>query len=107
MTREELIAQCKYYNGEDKDPFKGIDSAKSSLFFYESKWVEFNEEGETELLEKYIERYDYAGLTDLDADNVPKSLKALLFSRWCHWAGGYDEKIHAKSFRPFYKEYYG
>lgn len=107
MTRDELIAQCKYYNGEDKNPFEGIDRDKSTLFFYESKWVEFNEEGETELLEAYIERYEYAGLTDLDTDNIPKSLKALLFCRWCHCSGGYDEKIHAKSFRPFYKEYYG
>lgn len=34
-----LLKSCRYYKGEDQNPFEGKDQNKSMLWFYESVWV--------------------------------------------------------------------
>ena len=99
MQRESLIEQCRYYKGEDKNPFDGVEQNKAMLWFYELKWVEFNFTDPTLLIE-YVEDYNRAGLSGFNsADGVPITLKALLHNRYEKWNEG-------PGFEKFYLKYY-
>ena len=104
MTREELIKQCRYYNGEEECPYK--DQNKSMLWFYENCWV--NEQTNDDNIGFDAGRiYDYKelGLESFEAqDNIPISLKALLFDRFAKWC--YSRKDAIEPFMHFYKKYY-
>ena len=100
MTRQELIAQCRYYKGEEENPFEGIDQNKKMLWFYEQVWVFDN----GEVLGSYLDEYKTAlKIGNLVADNrYPFSLQALLYNRYEHW--GY--MVTAQDFLEFYYKYY-
>lgn len=86
MTREELILDCRYYNGEE-DPPEIVDS----LFWgYEEVWVKWMLEGDPHIekhIKYYTEQYNLPNL--LPEDGTPLGLKAILFSRYDYWSGGY------------------
>lgn len=80
MTREELIGKCKYYGGEEDNPFEGKDQNKAMLWFYEMSWVEDTLNGYG--FEERLWDYSASGLDQLAAlDGIPKTLKARLFNR--------------------------
>lgn len=88
--REELIKQCRYYKGEEENPFEGNENSQNAKMFweYERGWVFSTLRGDT--FEIIIDDYKWHGLDGFRADDgIPMSLKALLFNRYVHWCGGY------------------
>lgn len=89
MTREDLILDCRYFNGEEKVP-ESIPEHKQLFWFYEECWVRFilnKDEILQESITYYSEVYDLPNLLPDSIDGTPISLKALLFNRYDHWGG--------------------
>lgn len=104
MTREELIGKCRYYGGEDANPFEDKDQNKGMLWFYEMSWVEDTLNGMD--FAEQLGGYSANGLDQLAAsDGVPMTLKARLFNRYGR--DSYSMLEAAASFRKFYRKYYG
>lgn len=107
-NKKELLPFCRYYKGEEENPFKGGNDA---LFWdYERKWIEFTLEayknGDNSILGTYINEYVSAGLGQFEAtDKAPATLKALLFNRYLHFTS-YSIKEGAKPFKKFYNGQY-
>lgn len=107
MEKKDLIKFCKYYKGEEKNPYEGKEQNEAMFWGYESKWIDFNftKEGR-ELLADYITDYVSTGLAMFEMqDDTPASLKALLFNRYCHWSSGSMIDC-VEPFKTFYKKYY-
>ena len=93
MTREELILDCRYYNGEDDAP-ETIPVEKRMFWNYERSWIEFvlrNDEILQDSLDYFTEVYHLPDLLPEDLDATPLSLKAILFNRYDHWIGRYSQ----------------
>ena len=105
MTREELILDCRYYNGEDDVP-ESLPEGKEIFWDYERVWVKWVLEG-SDRVQKYIdyftEQYDLPNLLPVD-DGTPLGLKALLFNRYDYWVGfmGGSEEEYAQQFKDWY-----
>lgn len=105
MTREELILDCRYYNGEDDVP-DSLPEGKDIFWDYERVWVKWVLEG-SDRVQKYIdyftEEYDLPNLLPED-DGTPLGLKALLFNRYDYWVGfmGGSEVEYAQQFKVWY-----
>ena len=102
MTREELILDCRYYNGEDYPP-EGVDEL---MWGYEEAWVRMVLE-HNPLPQKCIDYYTREfGLPDLlpeEVDGTPIGIKAILWSRCDHWG---HEPTLAAPFIRWYQEMY-
>lgn len=88
MTKEELILDCRYYNGEDEVP-DSLPAGKEIFWDYERVWTEWILEGCDRLqinIDHYTEVYDLPNLLP-EGDGMPLGLKALLFNRYDHWLG--------------------
>ena len=97
-SREELIAQCKYYDGTE-------ESSCQMFGDYEQIWVEknFSEEGR-DLLQRNVNAYKAFGLEHFnEEDGVPMSLKALLWSRFMYWGCGRETP---EDFAKWWKDTY-
>ena len=104
MKKEDYIKQCKYFKGEEINPLEGTD--KSMLWFYEQKWCEFAIE-DPAYLDGCVEEYKRYELSDFsNKDNIPISLKALLFNRYQHWGGGYNAESDRIGFIKWYNTNY-
>lgn len=90
-----LIDKCIYYKGEEVCPESLKEAGKEYLWFYESKWVEFN--GQFEGNREY-EDNDLAAFEE--NDGVPISLKRLLFNRYI------QDTWSVKGAIPFFKVWY-
>ena len=105
MTKEELILDCRYYNGEDEVP-ASLPEGKDIFWDYERVWTGWALEG-NDRLQKYInyftEEYDLPHLLTED-DGTPLGLKALLFNRYDYWVGymGGSKEEYAQSFKDWY-----
>lgn len=102
--RRRLMAQCRYYRGEQESP-RNVDSL---MWYYESLWVKwsFGTSEERGLLRRMEESYRAQGLAASEAaDGTPLALMALLFDRYMHWIGSYGEGDPADGFRSFYASY--
>lgn len=97
MKKEELLKQCRYYNGHESN----------NLFAdYERIWINRILENPHHF-DGYIEEYKFFGLGDFNlTDGVPISLKALLFNRFYHWSGGYGIDNDRDSFKDWYNRQY-
>ncbi len=109
MTREELILDCRYYNGEDEVPT--TMSAGNAIFWdYERVWAGWVLEGCDKLqknIDHYSKVYDLPNLLP-ENDGTPLGLKALLFSRYEYWncyMGGSIDR-YAQGFKEWYFEQY-
>lgn len=113
MQINNLIDHCRYYKGEDNNPFDGKDPNKAMFWFYEKYWVDAknqstknNEAGryKKNLISEYLTEYNNNGLANFSFnDNTPVTLKALLFNRYSHFS-----MCDAEGFKKFYlKEYLG
>ena len=110
MTREELILDCRYYNGEEEVPAT-LPEGKSIYWDYERVWVGWVLEGNHNLqknLDYFTEVYDLPHLLP-ESDGTPLGLKALLFNRYDHWIGiykGQSREDYAQDFKNWYNEHY-
>ena len=109
MTREELILDCRYYNGEDEVP-DSLPEGKSIFWDYERVWTRWVLEGSDRLqknIDYYSTEYDLPHLLP-ESDGTPLGLKALLFSRYEYWncyMGGSKDK-YAQEFKEWYLDTY-
>ena len=98
--REEYISMCRYYDGTEKE-WTGQEGRMFA--FYEQCWVDMHYPNANEL-KAILSDYKLHKLGHFnDGDGVPITLKALLWSRYCHW-NGYAEDD--ENFKVFYKEEY-
>ena len=117
-SKQFLISHCRYYKGEEKNPFEVAARTdaeaqnKAMLWFYEQYWVNGNlrsyEAGEPEpTLSEYFDDYLYnPKLRDFEReDGVPMSLKALLFNRYAKYSGG-GMADAVDDFKRWYRKYY-
>ncbi len=109
MNKKDLIQFCKYYKGEETNPFegKGVElQDKAMLWFYEKEWIQLNFTNEgRELLAEYINDYSTIGLSTFEMQsNTPASLKALLFNRHAKMSNSIFDDI--EPFKSFYRQYY-
>lgn len=103
MDKEQLIKFCRFYNGEKECPYN--DGTHSMFWDYERKWVNFSASS-NEVLDDFVTEYQNAMLGKFsNDDNVPISLKALLFNRFSHWNSGNWDSC-SESFKEFYNNEY-
>lgn len=101
---EKYIAQCKFYKGEQANPFEKEDNNKAQFWLYEEEWVKMMLNNKARL-DDYINHY-ISIIGDFDPQNdCPLSLKALIFERYDHWCGGLDEDTGADDFLSFFETY--
>ena len=109
ITREELILDCRYYNGEEQEP-ESLSEGKAIFWDYERVWVKWVLEGFDRLqkhIEHYTEVYDLPNLLP-ETDGTPLGIKAILFNRYEHWVvymGG-SEDDYAQEFKTWYFDKY-
>ena len=97
--RDDLIKQCRYYHGEEENPY--TDGNKALFWDYEMKWVALYLT-EDERLSDCCNEYVSHGLMEFEEkDGVPFTLKALLYNRFQQWLEGTPSE-----FKKFYKEQY-
>ena len=99
----QLLAYCRYFKGEESNPFEDKDQNKASLWFYESSWV-CDMIKEKESMSSAIEDYVYYVGSFNPSDGVPTSLKALLFNRYARTCQSMTEAV--EPFKRFYNKYY-
>jgi len=86
MTKEDYILQCRFYNGEEKEP-KCPNQNSNMFWYYEQCWVLQRLKGKDYSF--YFN--DHPSIRDYEVeDGTPQDLKALLCDRYCHWGG--DER---------------
>lgn len=107
MNKEELIKHCRYYKGEETNPYESKDSVKAMLWGLEFGWYcemkNENEFGKSNILEESYGEYLQAGLADFKSDSlIPTSLRAYIFHRWLK--SSYDGNPEA--FKRFYLKHY-
>ena len=103
MTREELILDCRYYNGEETYP-EGVDSL---MWGYEEAWVRMvleNNPTPQKCIDYYTKRYDLPSILPYEKDGTPLGIKAILWNRCDHWSG--YEAVTAESFIRWYQAHY-
>lgn len=97
--KQDLIDKCRYFKGQETCPESLKRAGKEYLWFYESKWVEFKGQ--------YEDNGEYEG-NDLTAfeknDDVPLSLKKLLFNRYIQNTWSVKEAV--PDFKKWYIEQY-
>ena len=101
--RQELINQCRYYKGEEENPYEDEDGDSSLFWFYEQKWVQFSLKGRSNDMQLFLQEYESAGGSDFP--NVPSSLIALLFNRYCHF-GGASPRSQMENFKKLIRNSY-
>ena len=109
MTHEELILDCRYYNGEEAVPTT-LPEGKEIFWDYERVWVKWVLEGSQNLqksIDYFTEEYDLPNLLP-ESDGTPLGLKALLFNRYNHWVGFMSGSIdeYAQQFKIWYLSRY-
>ena len=112
MKKEDLILDCRYYNGEEEVP-DSLPPEKAIFRDYERVWVMWVLDGYECLqddINYFTEVYDLPHLLP-DDDGTPLGLKALLFNRYDHWVGIYGSQSredYALKFKGWYiGEYIG
>lgn len=98
-----IPAFCRYYHGEDKNPFERSDEG-FLLWGYERRWVTSSIAREASFLSCYLED----GLEIFRAnDGIPIGFKSLLYERYCHWTGiGLDFDHDPQGFKEWYEDCY-
>jgi len=102
MTREELILDCRYYNGEETYP-EGTDSL---MWGYEEAWVRMVLENNPTLqkhIDYYSREFDLPNLLPEKEDGTPLGIKAILWNRLDYWS---PYPTDANSFKKWYLENY-
>lgn len=94
---------CRYYRGEAESPYK--DGDKTMCWDYERCWVKFNTNKDKDTLARYIGEYASVGLSLFSiTDDIPVSLKALLFNRFVKGSNSMIDAV--EPFKKFYSRMY-
>lgn len=103
MNKQELIKLCRWYKGEERNPF-----GTQLLWDIEKIWVdEMSKPEESEFLVENTPEYLNAGLLRWnETDGTPYLLKALLFNRYRQWLGGNGLEKDATAFKEWYQKEY-
>lgn len=81
MEAKDLLPICIYYKGENESKMKTPED--NTLWLYERAWVRSMLDKEDTLLNNYLDDYLFNGLAEFCMfDNVPITLKALLYNRY-------------------------
>lgn len=101
MNEKELKDFCHYYKGEKESPYK--DDIRRTLWLIEELWLTKTKQKDEKYLTRCIEDYIDCGLSKFEQfDDVPITLKSVLFNRLMQ----YDERLDVEAFKKFYLEYY-
>lgn len=99
-----LLRYCHYYKGgetcQNQDPNAQMCWACEKYWVMQSNMAY---KGENTSLGDLLDDYIRAGLRQFEEyDNVPATLKAVLFNRYCQ----NNDRIDIPGFKKFYLEYY-
>lgn len=100
-----LLGYCKYYKGEENNPYEDENPNKAMIWFYEKCWVyDMNKHGDGYFHSMYRD-YMGAGLKNFEKDDgVRPTLKYLLFNRYCK--GCFSMADAVEPFKEFYRMFY-
>ena len=102
MADNKLLKYCRYYKGEDTNPFECYADDRRMLWFYERAYANSTENS---MLPEYVGDYVAIGLGAFsEGDGVPVGLKALLFNRYAKTS--YSMLSAKTPFKEFYLHYY-
>lgn len=102
MKKEDLLKFCRYFRGENRNPFTK-DETHAMLWEYERTWVSDSLKGGD--FSDYLSEYLAVGLQDFSKfDDTPVTLKAMLFNRYAKSA--YTIQDAVPGFKEFYQKYY-
>ena len=97
---DNLLEFCRYYHGEKT--CKSTDKDVQMLFNIERIWIDRMTSEESNF-EELLDEYVTFGLTEFcETDDVPVTLKALLFNRFSQ----YNDRIDFDAFNTWYKKHY-
>ena len=105
MENEKNIKDfCRYFNNEDSNPYQGKNADKAMFWLCEGFWyAHISKPDENDPLGDMLDEYLRAGLRTYEQyDNVPITLKAVLFNRFCQ----YNDRMDIKAFKEFYADKY-
>lgn len=118
-NRAAILAVCKYYKGEKKNPWEDkklldengeyrnrLDRDRASLWLYESKFAEMmqTEKGRKTLNANLA---DYRAYKGKNLPNIHELMLALLFDRYFHWSSSSpSEKTAMDGFYNFVRKSY-
>ena len=97
-----LLKFTQYFKGEIECP---KSCAYPNIWYYEKMWVENAEERAEDNYRMIVYKQKVLPLYDED-DDIPLSLKALLYNRHTHWGGGYGLENDVRSFKEFLERDY-
>lgn len=102
MKKEDhdLLKFCRYYHGEKI--CKSTDKDVQTLFNIEKMWVD-RMSAEDVNFDTLLDEYITFGLTSFcETDDVPVTLKALLFNRFTQ----YNDRVDVDAFKAWYMKHY-
>lgn len=107
MTREELILDCRYYNGEEYPP-EGVNNL---MWGYEEAWVRMvleNSPVPQKCIAYYTREFSLPNFLPENEDGTPIGIKAILWNRYDHWEYSFLESKdeQKKHFREWYLREY-
>lgn len=102
---DNLLQYCRYYKGEENCPPEIQAAEKSLLWDYEMFWVTSEEHRDENSANAREYRRDVLPQFNED-DGTPMTLKALLYNRYTHWAGGYALQDDIRNFKEWYHTFY-
>lgn len=99
-----LLSYTRCYKGEKECPFK--EENKRLFWEWERWWYEqtaLSDDAGCSRISPFLDEYLHVGLSDFERyDNVPITLKAIFFNRFCKRS----ERIDVDGFKTFYIQYY-
>lgn len=103
--KEELISQCRYYNGEPDAP-STLPEGYELMWDYEMRWVKWSLRDD-EMIRSFDGDIREFGVKSKKGDKTPLTLKALLCNRYFHWASGYRPiEDEMENFESWYENHY-
>ncbi len=103
MKREDAISSCRYYKGEEKPPVK-LNDVQANVWKIESYWVDMVTSEDDEVFRTILNQYLSANLRLFcRTDNVPITLKALLYNRYLQYNEGMGNN---NEFKKWYEKNY-
>lgn len=82
MEKTEILKHCRYYKGEDENPFKS--GAPRTFWQIEKIWdfLITDSYREGALVNEFL-AMNPSGYKEIES--IPMSLKAIMYDQYCHW----------------------
>lgn len=97
MAKKELLKQCRFYNGEERNPYADADG--NAVYFWQAENTFFHHDGKAHSSDEEF----YKALGGKDYPGIPRALLITLFSYWS--TGTRDAKAEFPLFDEWMKEY--